>query len=497
MGIVIRQSFWGTAFAYLGVLIGFFNTLYLRPEFLTLAQMGLFTLVTSSAMMISPFCSAGMPGTFIKYFPELNKNNVQKNQFFTLQLLIILMLNSLVVAIGYLGKDWIVGFFQEKSSEYVHFISISGVVIIANSMFDILFAYCRVLLRVIVPSFIRDVALRAGSVVLVGGYALGYWSFSDAIQGLAINYVVAVSALFAYLIIRHKLRLTFQVSEIGIEWRKKMINFGTFLMLLALSSAIVNNISYLQISTILGAEANAIFATCFFIGVIVELPRRSMLTIVSPLFSTYMKTNDLARVDKLYKKGSVTMSVFGLLLLIGILTNLSDLFKFIPQGSSFSEGLWVAVLVGLSKLFLMVFSFSQEILVYSKYNKYLLAFQLISASLLVTLNVFLIPIYGLLGVGISYLIATTASMIIRLVFLNSKLGLNPFTKKHLPLMGIGIFTLILFLIIPFPFTSFINIVIRSILTTLVFVIAIFKMKISPDINGLIRTTFENVLKIKL
>ena len=109
---------------------------------------------------------------------------------------------------------------------------------------------------------------------------------------------------------------------------------------------------------------------------IVEMPRRNMLKVISPIFSKAMQEQDMKQVNRMYKKGSITMAVFGALLFIGILTNLNDLFIFIPQGNGFSEGFWVVVAVCITKLIVMIFSFSQEIIVFSSYYKYALYFQI-------------------------------------------------------------------------------------------------------------------------
>ncbi len=497
MGVVIRQSFWGTIIAYLGVVIGYFNALYLRPEFLTLDQIGIFTLVTANAMLISPFCSAGMPGTFIKYFPELKKTSTLKNQFFTLQLLIVIILSGLILTIGYLNKNWILSYFISNSPDYTYYLIITGIIIGVNSIFDMLFAYCRTLLQVLVPIFLRDVFLRVGSLMLIGGFALGFWNFNLAVKGLAINYTLALVFLFLYLIIKHKLRFSFDLRRVDKHWKLRIINFGAYIMLLALSLSILNNIHYSQITSILGLRANGIFTTCFFIGVIVEMPRRNMINIMSPLFSKALQENKMVQVDQMYKKGSVTMAVFGVLLFIGILTNLEDLFFFIPQGSALQEGYWVVVAICATKLIVMLFSFSHEILVYSTYHRYALYFQLIGAPLLIILNIVLLPKWGIAAAGLSYFITITFQSLIRFLFLKTKFQLYPFSRAHLRLLLVAILVFVIFWAIQFPFSPILNIAVRSILTTMVFVIIIFKMNISPDINQLIQSTFEKVLKIKI
>jgi len=495
MGVVIRQSFWGTVIAYVGVLIGYFNTLYFRPEFLDLGEIGLFTLVTANAMLISPFCTAGMPGTFIKHFPEWADSRT-RNQFFTYQVVVILALNALIIFLGFLGKDYIAAYFSDNSPEYVKYLGVTAVVIVVNSLFDMLFSVSRSQIDILIPSFLRDIFLRLGAIVLVAGLAFHWWSFEAAMLGIGVNYVLALLILLVQLMIKADLRLSFDFSAIDAQWKRKIFDFGWYSMLLALSFAVLTNVSYMQVAATLGDRANGIFTTCFFIGLVVEMPSRNMMKILSPMFSKSMQAGDMDQVKRLYQKGSMTMSVFGLLLLIGILTNINDLFAFIPQGNGIAEGFWVVVAVCTAKLALMLFGPSQEIMVFSTHYKVTLYFQVGAAIGLILLNVIMIPVWGLTGAGFSYMVAILVHATLKYVFVWQKFGVSPFTEKHVPLLLMSTVIFLVFLFVPFPFSPVVNILVRSVLTTLIFVFAIWKMNISPDINQLIRATFEKIRLIK-
>jgi len=484
MGIVIRQSFWSTVIAYVGVLVGYFNTLYFRPEYLELGEIGLFTLVTANAMLISPFCTAGMPGTFIKYFPDWADTRT-RNQFFTYQVLVILALNAVIIVLGFLGKDWIADYFSENSPEYVKYLGVTAVVIVVNSLFDMLFSVSRSQMDILVPSFLRDIFLRLGAILLVAGLAFNWWSFEVAMLGIGLNYVLAMVILLGHLMFTAHLRFSFDFSGIDQAWKRKIFNFGWYSMLLALSFAVLTNVSYMQVAATLGDRANGIFTTCFFIGLVVEMPSRNMMKILSPMFSKSMQAGDMEQVKRMYQKGSITMSVFGALLVIGILTNLNDLFAFIPQGSGIAEGFWVVVAVCCAKMALMLFGPSQEILVYSPHYKVTLYFQIGSAIALTLLNVVMIPTWGLSGAGLSYMAAILAHSVMKYLFVWRTFRVSPFTEKHVPLLLLSAAIFLVFWFAPFPFSPVINILVRSALTTVIFVFAIWKMNISPDINQLI------------
>ncbi|MEP1032790.1 oligosaccharide flippase family protein [Ekhidna sp.] len=495
MGVVIKQSFWSTAIAYLGVLVGFVNTLYLRPEYFLLDEIGLFGIITANAMMISPFTTFGMSSSYIKFFPLFTEKD--RNSTFTFQFLIVIAGCTLVMVIGYLLKDVIKQRYLESAPTYVNYLAITAIIIVVNSLFDMFFSYSRTTLKVLFPSFLRDVLLRIGAIVLVVGYALNWFSFEWAVKGLAINYTFILIALFGKLMIFDGFRFKFRFSLLSSDWKKRLFYFSTYSMLLAGSFAVMNNATYDFVTSMLGASANGIFVTCFFIGTIVEMPRRNMAKVISPILSTELENQNMQEVESLYKRSSITMSILGVLIFIGIVTNLQDLFLFIPKGSEFKAGLYVVILVCTAKLATMISSFPGEIINYSHLYRYNLIFQLGTAILLIFLNYFMIPIWGLEGAAFSYFLAIIIHIIVKIVYVKYHFKIHPFIKKHFTLLFISIAVFWLAYFFNLDLHPSIVIAIRSILTTIIFILLIYLFRISPDINKIIHFTFERFLKINL
>lgn len=495
MGVVIKQSFWGTVLAYLGVVVGYLNTLYFRAEYLELSQIGLFTIITANAMMVSPISSFGMASSFIKFFPTFQEG--ERNRFFSFLFLVTLIGNTLILIVGYFLKDAIAARYIETAPEYIDYLSITAIIIVSNSLFDLFFSFSRTIMKVIFPSFLREVYLRLGSLLLVIGFAFEWWNFDMAVSGLGIVYSLAFIFLFAQLIIEHDFRFDFHFGIITQEWRGKLIRFGSYSMALAGSFAIINNISYDQITAQLGSAMNGIFNTCFFIAVIVEMPRRNMSKVLSPVISSEFARQNMKEVDSLFKRGSITMSVIGVLLFIGIITNLQDLFNFIPKGSEFQAGFWVVVGVCFAKLVLMVSSFAGEIINFSHLYRYNLLFQLIAAGVLITLNYYLISLWGINGAVISYVIAILFHICLKVGFVWYHFKIQPMVKSHLPLFIIGTFIGLAAFFFQPSWHPVVSIIIRSILTATIFTIMVYRFQISPDINKLIHSTFERFFKINL
>ncbi|WP_420318309.1 lipopolysaccharide biosynthesis protein [Ekhidna sp.] len=494
MGVVIKQSFWGTVIAYLGVIVGYVNTLYFRAEFFDLEQIGLFTLITSHAMIVSPVSSFGMGNSYIKFFPAFQTKN--KHRFFSFLFLITVIGNAIILTAGYFMKNIIASRYIESAPDYINYLSITAIIIVSNSFFDLFFNYGKTIMKVLFPSFLRDIYLRFGSLLLVIGYAINWWNFDSAIVGLGVVYFSAFLFLLIQLLI-FGFRFDFRIGIINGEWRYKLLKFGSYSMLMAGTFALINNVSYDQITAILGPEMNGIFTTCFFIALIVEMPKRNMAKVITPILSSELEKNNFKEVSQLYKRSSITMSIIGMLIFIGIVTNLQDLLNFIPKGDEFQKGFWVVIGVCLAKLVLMVSSFSGEIISYSKLYKYNLLFQALAAILLIALNYFLIPKYGLNGAVTSYLLTITIHVFVKMLFIKYHFDMYPFIKTHLPLIAIGLIIVFLAFTIQPNLHPVINIVIRSILTALIFTLLIYRFKISEDINKIIHSTFERFLKINL
>jgi O-antigen/teichoic acid export membrane protein len=126
----------------------------------------------------------------------------------------------------------------------------------------------------------------------------------------------------------------------------------------------------------------------------------------------------------------------------------------------------------------------------SKYYRTVLFLGLLLAFFAITLNMVFIPKYGLEGAAIATLISITFYSIAKLLFVVLKMKLYPFTIKNLYALLIGLLCFFTFYYWDFSFHPIINIILKSILVSIVYVVIVYKIKLSEEINGVI----EKVLK---
>jgi O-antigen/teichoic acid export membrane protein len=190
----------------------------------------------------------------------------------------------------------------------------------------------------------------------------------------------------------------------------------------------------------------------------------------------------------LYKKTSISLQVVGGLIFIGILVNINQLYLLLPK--NYSGGVFVVFTIGLSKYFDLILGNNNAIIFNSKYYKAVLFLGLFLAFLAISLNSIFIPLYGINGAAIATLISITFYSLAKLMFVVFKMKLYPFTKNTLVSFVISSIIFLAFYFWDFPFHPITNIVLKSILLTLVYVFVNYKLRLSLEINH----TFDKVLK---
>ena len=95
MSVILKQSFWSTIIIYIGVLLGFVNSIILFPKYLSTEQIGLIRQIISAAIILIPITTFGASATYVKFYPSFKDDRNKKNEFFSFQLFIILISYSI------------------------------------------------------------------------------------------------------------------------------------------------------------------------------------------------------------------------------------------------------------------------------------------------------------------------------------------------------------------------------------------------------------------
>jgi len=483
MGIVLKQSLKNTVITYIGFAIGAINTLYMYVQFLGDTYYGLVGYVLSAANIMMPLMAFGVHNTLVKYFNEY-KTEDEKSSFLTFVLFLPLLLIIPFSLIGYFGYHQIATLLSEKNPIVYDFIWQIPVIGLCMGYFEIFYAWVKVHMQSVLGNFIKEVFLRILVSISLFAVYFDWISPVEFVYSLMGIYFVTMllMKIFAFKVRFPSLRFTIPTNS------KAIITYSLFIILTGGIANLFLEIDKFMLNNYVKIENIAYYSVAIFIATVIAVPSRAMHQITYPITAKLMSENKHDELNDLYKKSSITLQVVGGLIFLGILVNINQLYLLLPK--EYSGGIFVVFTIGLSKYFDLILGNNNAIIFNSKYYKTVLFLGVLLVILTIILNMIFIPLYGLNGTAFATLLSITLYSLAKLLFVVKRMNLFPFTSKTLSAFGILIGCLLTFYFWEFPFHPIFNIILKSILVSIIYLTLSYKLKLSTDIN----IVMENVLR---
>ena len=483
MGIVINQSIKNTIITYIGFAIGAANALFMYPHFLGETYYGLTGYILSSANVIFPLLAFGVHNTLIKFFTQYETDQ-EKSSFLTFVLVLPLLVIIPVFIFGTLSYEWIATFFSTKNvivHDYIWQIPVIG---ICMGYFEIFYAWVKVHLQSVFGSFVKEIVLRVFISVFLFGVYFDWISTLTFINSLMGIYLASTLVMFVYAMKVRRITFNFKMPENS----KAIVVYSFFIILSGSIANMLLDIDKTMLNQYIEIKNIAYYSVAIFIATVIAVPSRAMHQITYPITAKLMTEGKYDELNDLYKKTSITLQIVGGLVLVGILVNIKQLYLLLP--ANYSGGIFVVFTIGISKYFDLILGNNNAIIFNSKYYKAVLFLGLLLAFFAITLNMLFIPMYGINGAALATLISITLYSLAKLLFVVVKMKLYPFSNKTLLSFGILITTFLLFYYWDFPFNPILNIVLKSILVTILYVFVNYKLVISAEFNQVV----DSILK---
>lgn len=493
MGIIIRQSLKSTLISYIGIAIGMINVLWLMPEFFSPEEVGLFRLLQDIPIMIASLMQFGAAGIADRFFPKF-KTEDGTNKGFLFLLLTYPLLGYLVFLLTYwIFNADIVAIYSNKSSlfaDYMWFLIPLSLFLMYSSLFE---TYARINLRIVVPTFVREIILRILFVLLIAGYALQFYDFSFTIILYVISYGLALVLLVIYTISTMHFFMKPQLHFLDKTILKNIFSFVAFIIPGTAGSLIASKIDTLIIGAELGLAEIGIYNLAFFIGSVVDMPKRALSQISTPIISNAWNRNDLGEINTIYKKSAINQALLGGLIFLMIWLNVDALLALVPKHEIYQQGKYVILFIALGKLADMATGVNSEIILTSKFYKFNLISMIILSVLSVITNLIFIKMYGINGVALATGISLVVFNGIKMIFLWLKLGIQPYNSSMAKLIGVFVLVWICFSFwIPLTTDSLLYsmslIALKSFCIALIYISLIYILSISHDFNHTLKSS---------
>ena len=490
MGIVINQSIKNTIITYIGFAFGAVNALYMYPEFLGKTFYGLTAFLLSTANIIMPLMAFGVHNTLVKFYSRY-ETDTQKSQFVSFVLLLPLLTIiplTLLVLFFYKQIAQLLSIENPIIYDYVWLVPVIG---LCMGYFEIFYAWVKVNMKSVLGNFIKEVFLRVLISIFLFAVYFNYISVEQFVY-ITVGIYLATTLMMLYFAIRVKrLSLTFTFPNN----RSQIVVYSIFIVLSGSVSVLLLDIDKFMLGQYISIENIAFYSVAIFIATVISVPSRAMHQITYPITAKLMTENKYEQLNVLYKKTSITLQVVGGYVLLGILINIKSVYSLLPI--EYSDGIAVVFLIGFSKYLDLILGNNNAIIFNSKYYKMVLILGLLLAFFAVTLNMLLIPKYGINGAAIATLTAITLYSLAKLLFVVLQMKLYPFTLETLKSFGILLVSFGLFYFWDFELLPIFNIIFKSMLLTVFFGFLNYYLKISPEINQVIDQIFKFILFRKI
>lgn len=481
MGVIKKQSISGTIYSYVGVVLGFVTTGLLFPRIFSTAEVGLLRILVSYSVLFAQFAGLGMNTITVKMFPHFRDYDRKHHGYLGLALMISFVGLIISVSTYVLIKSSILDDSANSADLFTRYYYYVIPLIAFTLLFNVIDTYYRVLYNAVKGIIYKEVIQRSIVLIVIGLYFFRVIDFHQTVVLYLIALISPTILFFLSLIYNKQLFLKPDLAFIDKKMSREMLDVGFFGILASFSGVLVLNIDTIMVERMLGLSAAGIYSITFFFGTLILIPLRTMGKISSVVIADAWKKSDLDTIEDIYKKSSISLSILGILLFVGIWGNIDNVFILLQ--ADYLPGKMVIFYIGIANLFDIALGVSPHIIVNSKYYRSL-SFMLIGfAIFLVVTNLILIPQYGIIGAAIASLISKFVFSVTKFVFIYKKFGIQPFSSKIVYLIAIGIAVYWLSTLMPVFENFIVDIILRSSFIGLLFLLLVYFAKISSDVNS--------------
>ena len=487
MGVIIQQSIKATFFNYLGSFIGFLTTFFILTKFLEPEVIGLTKVIYEVAALIASFAQLGTSASAMRFFPYFRNPENNHNGFFFYLMLMPALGSVIFITLFLLCKDWVIAFFIEKSALLVDYYDWIIPLILFLTFWAVLDTYSNILLRIVVPKFIREVGVRLMLIVVYLLYTLGILNLRGLVIGFVSVYGVAMVATFFYVSQISSVSFKHNIAFLDKELLTKIGKYTLFLLIGAIGGNIMAQLDLFMVSSEMGLNYAGIYTIVSYMAFVIDIPGRSISAISSPIAAAALKEGDFNAADRLYKKVSLHQFMAGSILFLLIWMNVDNIFDILPNGETYKAGKWVVLFIGLGRLVGTTLGFGGTLISFSRYYYWGLYFTFFLTALTVGTNLIFIPIWGMTGAALATFLSCLLGFSFQQWIVLRKIKANPYSWSTLKHALLILFLLGLNEFLPQWTTNpYVDGIYRSLIIGMIGLFLLYRLKISSDVNGLIK-----------
>ena len=492
MGIIIKQSVRGAFWSYLGIAIGYINVGIIMPQFFDTAQIGLVQIFIALSLIFSQFATLGFTSVINRMFPIFRDPAHQHNGFLVLALITGLAGLAVSTLGFFLLKPWIVESNIEKSALFVDYLFWLLPLIGMRLLFTLLDNYNKVLYDAVTGTFWLDFMHKLINLFLIILFALGWINFRIFFLGYLLSMSIPVFPVVFALMRRNEFHLRPDFTFLKPALKKEITVVMLFGMINGFSGILLMNVDKVLVNQFLSLDEVGIFGVCALFASLIRVPYNSISKIAVGIIAESWKRNDIAHIREIYQKSALNQAIAGTLIFVGILVNLDNIFEILPP--VYSQGRSVIIVYSAGMLLVTIIGLAGNITETSSLFRFTTLFMGISIVLQFVLSFLLIPRFGITGAAWATVITLVTNSMFQAGLQKIVYGIAGVNLRLLLVAGIGFVSFVAAYLVP-GFALIPDILVRSSVVVLVYFSLTYFLKVSVDLNQLIRDISRQLMGI--
>ena len=484
MGVVLKQTIKGSIYTYVGAALGFITLVFVQPHAIDPEQIGLIYMLNDLAMLFATFAVLGFNST-IRYFPYFRSKENKHHGYLFLAVVIALVGFLLVCGVIVLFKDQIVSQKSQESflfSDYYYYLIPLTLFFLYFNVFEL---FARVNYDTVFSRFLREVLKR---ILVLGAFMFLLFKLVD-FDGFMPVWLIAnllptlILLVYVFRMETFSLSPNFKFLKQNKPLVNKMVSISTFTLLVGTAPFIVGMIDRYMVNQLYGLSDAGIYSIMFYFCAIISMPTRSLYSISSPVIAEAWKQDDKESIRSLYHKTCINQLIFAVLLFIGIWGNVDNIFKYLPV---YEPGKYILFFIGIANVIEMGTGVNGIIIATSKYYRYDGLFYLLLIGVTIIGNLIFLPLYGMTGAAIATALTSVLFNTFRYFFVWKVFKMQPFDWRNLIVVLLGLMAYFITTLIPQMSNYVVDLVIRSVAITAIFLPLVYLLKLSDDFNFLVK-----------
>jgi O-antigen/teichoic acid export membrane protein len=356
----------------------------------------------------------------------------------------------------------------------------------------------NLLLRIVLPKFVREVGLRVGTLLIYLLYFYKVISFDGVIVSFCVMYGLATLINVVYLLSLKRVSFKIEKKFVSQQLKRDFLFYTLFMITAALAGNVIPMLPKFFVAGKTGFHLAGVFAIATNMAALVEMPYRSLGAISRPHISDAMAKNDIALADSLCKNVALHQFIAGSFVFFLIWSNIDVLFDLLPNGDIYRVGKWTVLVLALGRLVYSSFVVMTTALSYSKFYYYSLLFTVLLVTMSLLLNNWWVPKWDINGGAMAHTISYLVYTLLLLVFVKWKIKVLPVSKKMFPVLCVVLAMFVLnwaWSMVLSPcfaglfdqpiFGELLDAVLKTSVFLALGLTAIYKLKVSQSVNDLL------------